>query len=666
MQQQQELQARPPHRKVKGRRARRAFHRLFLLSTAVFLTASAALSFPPLANGYADSLFGYVTILDTPDLASALRSAQSSGVVMAVHGWRHENFSQLNPEQARQLVTKSIQVFREAGIVPRAFVEPYDTVLSAGVAKAIESEGLPIALPYTRPYEFLNASYEYLYTWTWRNMTGFLDPRFVGSEAMIIQQQPRYVVLHVQDWNIYSKKLVSVFLGSTSRTDVVVRVDDINPNTPPSVINDMASLLKYKSVEELAFAVIPSAPLSDNHTVGGVGSSMILTGYWVFYVATAFFPACFLFMWRYTSSDDSDPEGSPHSLAGYESPKVSVIVPAYNEEKRIWECLESISRQDYRGAMEVIVVNDGSTDGTAAVASRYPVKLINHTTNRGKASALNSGVGESKGEILVFSDSDSRMEKSSVRLLVEYLQRNRDVGAVAGCLEVGGTDKSIMMYFQAIEYKIGQRVDKFLQGRSGSVLVCPGPLSAARRSLASEFPFNEHSVIEDADFTSRLLRAGMQVGMEPNAVVYTDVPRSIRAWAKQRKRWWAGFLELWKAQKPWSTRNSWMILNYILGYVVSLLSLLLMVLLPYFAATYALPMIEIERGLLFALFPIVFFMALYAPFLAKEKKMLLLLPAYSTAYYLMKTVLLSYLYLRYLVRAKYSVKFGSRKIMVRW
>jgi len=122
---------------------------------------------------------------------------------MAVHGWRHENFSQLNSEQARQLVDKSIQVFREAGIVPRAFVEPYDTILPSGVAKAIENEGLPITLPYTRPYEFLNASYEYLYTWMWRNMTDFRDPNFVGTEAMIIQQQPRYVVLHVQDWNIY-------------------------------------------------------------------------------------------------------------------------------------------------------------------------------------------------------------------------------------------------------------------------------------------------------------------------------------------------------------------------------------------------------------------------------------------------------------------------------
>src|SRR3989454_8366483 len=138
MQQQQEHQARPPHRRVKGRRTKRVFYRLLLLSTAVFLTASAAFSFPPLANGYADSLFGYVTILDSPDLVSALRSAQSSGVVMAVHGWRHENFSQLNSEQARQLVDKSIQVVREAGSVPNHFVGPYDTVLSAGVAKAIE------------------------------------------------------------------------------------------------------------------------------------------------------------------------------------------------------------------------------------------------------------------------------------------------------------------------------------------------------------------------------------------------------------------------------------------------------------------------------------------------------------------------------------------------
>ncbi len=663
--QQQEVQARQSRRRTKGRKARRAVRQSLLLSTALFLTVSAAFSFPTLANGYADSLFGYVTILNSPSLVTALQGAQTSGVVMAVHGWRHETFSQLSPSQAKQLVSQSIQVFDQAGLVPRAFVEPYDTVLPPAVASAIESEGLPITLPYTQPYEFLNASYEYLYTWGWRNMTSLNDPRLVGAEAMIIQQQPRYVVLHVQDWNNYSKRLMQVYLGSTARIDVVVRVDDISPSTSPAVVNDMSSLVNYKSLQELAFAVVPSAPLNDNHNVAGVSTSTILGGYWVYYVATAFFPACFLFMWRYTTDDDSDPDDSP-KFGSLQTPKVSVIVPAYNEAEDIEECLGSILTQDYAGEVEVIVIDDGSTDATAAAASGYPVRLISQPTNMGKAIALNAGVKESTGEILIFSDSDSRIEKNSVRLLVEYLQRNRDVGAVAGCLRVNGRRKNLLTYFQTMEYTIGQEVDKFLQGKSGRVLVCPGPLFAVRRDLALQFPFNENSVIEDADFTTRLLKAGLEVGLESEAIVYTDVPRSIGAWSRQRKRWWAGFLELWKTHKPWSRRNAWMVHNYILGYFASLFSLALLLFVPFLAATYALPSIEIERGFLFALFPIAFFMALYAPFFAKEKKLILLLPLYSTVYFLMKTVLLASLYVRYLFGVKYRVQFGGRKVLVRW
>src|SRR5712692_1825534 len=160
---QQEIQTRQSRRRTKGRRTRRALRQSLILSAAFFLTVSTAFSFPTLANGYADSLFGYVTILNSPSLVSALRAAQSSGVVMAVHGWRHEYFSQLSPDQAKQLVAQSIQVFDQAGLVPKAFVEPYDSVLPPAVASAIESQGLPITLPHTMPYEFLNASYEYLY-----------------------------------------------------------------------------------------------------------------------------------------------------------------------------------------------------------------------------------------------------------------------------------------------------------------------------------------------------------------------------------------------------------------------------------------------------------------------------------------------------------------------
>ena len=654
-------------RRSSGRKRRRTVRNALLLSTALFLTVSAAFSFPALANGTADSWFGYVTLTYNPKLVSALQTAQAAGVVMAAHGWRHENFSQLGPDQAKQLVSQSIQVFRQAGLAPRAFVEPYDSVLPPAVAAAIESEGLPIALPYTQPYEYLNASYEYLYTWGWRNMTSYGDPRFVGSEAMIIQQQPRYVVLHVQDWNNYSKRLMQIYLNSTTRTDVVVRIDDLNPNTSPAVVNDMTSLLGYRrSLQELAFAIIPSAPLHDNPSIGGVGTNLILNGYWVYYAATAFLPACFLFMWRSSSDDDPDPEDPTRRLPAGELPKVSIIVPAYNEEARIGGCLEAALSQDYRGPMEVILVNDGSTDGTLAAASKFPVMAIDQGANLGKAAALNTGVGHSTGEIVVFSDSDSRMEKGSVRILVDYLQRNRGVSAVAGCLVVDGGRRNLLALFQAIEYRIGQEVDKFLQGRSGGVLVCPGPLFAVRRDVALQFPFNEQSVIEDTDFTARLLKSGLRVGLESRAAVYTSIPRSVGAWARQRKRWWAGFLEVWKAHKPWSRKNAWMLQNYVLGYVVSLLSVALLLLIPFLAAVYEVPTIELERGLLFALFPIAFFTALYAPFLAKEKKLILVLPLYATVYFLMKTFLLASLYAKYLFRMRYHVRFGSRSVLVRW
>jgi cellulose synthase/poly-beta-1,6-N-acetylglucosamine synthase-like glycosyltransferase len=663
---QQEVRADRLHARPRAKRRRRNLNRGVLLSMALFLTVSAAFSFPTLANGFADSWFGYVTIAQRPQLVSMLQSAQAGGAVMAMDGWRHENYSLVAPSQAISLVDQSIGVFKQANLNLRAFCSPYDIVLSPAVTTAIESQGLPIALPNTQPYEFLNASYEYIYTWGWRNMTSFNDPRYIGAEAMIIQQQPRYVVLHIQDWNNYSLRLMQTYLSTTSRTDVVVRMDDVNPNTSPSLVSSTLSMAKYHSLQELAYAIIPSAPLSDNPSIAGIGSNVLLGGYWVFYVATAFFPACFLFIWRYTTDEKTDLDGSSTEELERPTPKVSVIVPAFNEEDGIVECLDAIKAQDYKGELGVIVVDDGSTDGTSEVVTKYPVRLIRQRVNMGKAHALNAGVAAATGEILVFSDSDSQMEINSVRLLVDYLLRNRDVGAVAGCLQVKTSNRNLLTAFQELEYKIGQEVDKFLQGKSGNVLVCPGPLFAVRREIADRFPFNESSVIEDADFTTRLLKAGLLVGLERNAVVYTDVPRTIKAWSRQRSRWWAGFLELWKTHKPWSRRNSWMVHNYILGYVVSVISLALLILIPLLASSYTIPSIEVERGLLFALFPIGFFMALYAPFLTKQKKLILLLPLYSTFYFLMKTVLLASLYLRYLLRLKFHVQFGARRILVRW
>lgn len=112
--------------------------------------------------------------------------------------------------------------------------------------------------------------------------------------------------------------------------------------------------------------------------------------------------------------------------------QVSIIIPAYNEETNIEKCVEAILAQDFKGELEVIVVNDGSTDKTAEVISRYPVTLIELKTNQGKSNALNVGIANATGEILVFSDSDSQMATDAVSLIVNCFEEHHDVDVVAG------------------------------------------------------------------------------------------------------------------------------------------------------------------------------------------------------------------------------------------
>jgi cellulose synthase/poly-beta-1,6-N-acetylglucosamine synthase-like glycosyltransferase len=118
-------------------------------------------------------------------------------------------------------------------------------------------------------------------------------------------------------------------------------------------------------------------------------------------MVSAFFPSSFFLFWWYTSkrSRRHNP-GIASDVKGFfdgASPwSVSVIVPAYNEGTNISTCLESLLRQDFSGDMEILLVNDGSTDRTAEIVSRYPVNLIDLKTNLGKAQALNAGIEKAK------------------------------------------------------------------------------------------------------------------------------------------------------------------------------------------------------------------------------------------------------------------------------
>src|SRR5512137_304164 len=156
------------------------------------------------------------------------------------------------------------------------------------------------------------------------------------------------------------------------------------------------------------------------------------------------------------------------------------------------------------------------------------------------------------------------MDKSALLLLAECFRDRPDAHAVAGTVLIKNCHKkpNLLQYFQVIEYRIEQDINRFLQSLSGRVLVCPGPIFAVRRQVTDLLGFSDQTIVEDADFTIHALRNSMSIVQEPRAVVYTWAPESVRGWFTQRKRWWYGNLQLWDMHKGWTKRNPWMILNY--------------------------------------------------------------------------------------------------------
>lgn len=141
-------------------------------------------------------------------------------------------------------------------------------------------------------------------------------------------------------------------------------------------------------------AAQPSGVYSEEPVVYNIKVNDIMKIYFVFFLGISLFPLSFFVSWRLLSDWNIRKYKNGQQTAknaGYPE-LVSVISPAYNEEKSIGRCVEALLSQDYEGAMEIIVVNDGSSDRTAEIVSRYPVKLIDLKKNGGKANALNRGL----------------------------------------------------------------------------------------------------------------------------------------------------------------------------------------------------------------------------------------------------------------------------------
>jgi cellulose synthase/poly-beta-1,6-N-acetylglucosamine synthase-like glycosyltransferase len=229
-------------------------------------------------------------------------------------------------------------------------------------------------------------------------------------------------------------------------------------------------------------------------------------------------------------------------------PGVTVVVPAYNEEKVIIRTVQSLLAQPY--PLEIIVVDDGSPDGTAdVVAGAFPnnpsVRVL-RKPNGGKASALNLGVREAKGEIVVAVDADTVLAPGAIPALIAPLADDR-VGAVAGNAKVGNRI-NLVTRWQAVEYVTSQNLDRRAFALLNCITVVPGAVGAWRRQLVLEAGgFSEQTLAEDQDLTLTLLRRGWRIAYADQAIAYTEAPDTFSGLSRQRFRWSFGTLQCaWK------------------------------------------------------------------------------------------------------------------------
>jgi len=226
---------------------------------------------------------------------------------------------------------------------------------------------------------------------------------------------------------------------------------------------------------------------------------------------------------------------------GVARPTVSVVIPAHNERRVIAKTLAVLRDLD-EPPLEVIVVDDGSTDGTADVARRFGVTVLQQP-RRGKATALNHGIGRARGEIVVVLDADTLIAPEFLAAVLPHFD-NPSVGAVAGNVKVGNR-RTLLARLQALEYVTSLNLDRRAQAAAGVVAVVPGAAGAfRRRALVDVGGYPTQTLVEDMDLTFMLLCAGWRVPYEPRAVARTEAPERARDVLAQRRRWAFGTLQV--------------------------------------------------------------------------------------------------------------------------
>ncbi|SNY59196.1 bifunctional polysaccharide deacetylase/glycosyltransferase family 2 protein [Paractinoplanes atraurantiacus] len=242
--------------------------------------------------------------------------------------------------------------------------------------------------------------------------------------------------------------------------------------------------------------------------------------------------------------------GPPWSWGPPVTEPVSIIVPAFNEAATIGPAVRSLASSAHPG-VEVVVVDDNSTDGTGDVVRRLAldnVRVIRQPSG-GKATALNTGVAFARHDLIVMVDADTVVEPDAIHRLVRPFA-DPQVGGVSGNVKVGNR-RGLLGTWQHIEYVVGFNLDRRLYDTFGCIPTIPGALGAfRRRALTDAGGLRLDTLAEDTDLTIAVQRAGWRVVFVDDARAWTEAPTGMRQLWRQRYRWSFGTMQaLWKHRR---------------------------------------------------------------------------------------------------------------------
>ncbi|MFC9848337.1 bifunctional polysaccharide deacetylase/glycosyltransferase family 2 protein [Streptomyces sp. NPDC060223] len=316
---------------------------------------------------------------------------------------------------------------------------------------------------------------------------------------------------------------------------------------------------------------------------------------------------------------------------------VTVIVPAYNEKECIANTLRSLAESTH--PIEIIVVDDGSTDGTKEIAESLgmPNVRVIRQENAGKPAALNNGVRNASYDIVVMMDGDTVFEPDAVHQLVQPFARP-EIGAVAGNAKVGNRN-TLIGAWQHIEYVMGFNLDRRMYDLLRCMPTIPGAIGAFRRDAVLEVGgMSEDTLAEDTDITIAMHRGGWRVVYQEHAIAWTEAPGSFKQLWSQRYRWSYGTMQaLWKHRKSLIDRGP----SGRFGRVGMPLVVIFQIFTPIFAplidvfTVYSMIFVDFKAALLawLAVLGIQLFCAAYAFRLDKEKyRYLAMMPLQQLAY----------------------------------